>query len=149
MTTAFTPSAKAAVFIAQIARWHEYLPVLRAPRILEEMRLAEESRCRPRRAVMDALRKAHMQAWHLADVRSYRHLTSKDPLPLAYSDMEFEGGRPSRTPFFYRRQAICWARHARRKDLLTREECLSLAKDYLAQYRKACGQWSAKFGTAA
>lgn len=149
MIAGFTPKARAAVYVAQIARWQELLPVLRGPRLLEEMQLAEESRCRPRRAVVAALRQAFTGAARLADARSYRHLTARNPLPLALSEFEYEGGRPSRTPFFYRKCALDWMRHYRRRDLLTPEKCLELAKDYLSLYRKSVGAWNAKFGTSA
>jgi len=42
-----------------------------------------------------------------------------------------------RTAYFWRKQAINWARHALRRDLLTPSQCKDLALSYLARYREA------------
>ncbi len=44
-----------------------------------------------------------------------------------------------RTPYFYRREAINWARAARQWGGDMRETCVSLAKSYLASYRRMTG----------
>jgi hypothetical protein len=47
--------------------------------------------------------------------------------------------RLRRTAYFYRREAITWARHARLLTLLRPESAKGLALSYLASYRRAKG----------
>jgi len=58
--------------------------------------------------------------------------------------------RPSRTPFFYRKQAIVWSREARRArhgyGILDLAVCLRLAKSYLKSYHDSRKVWQKRFG---
>lgn len=60
---------------------------------------------------------------------------------------EFDA-RPTRTPHFYRTQAIFWAREARRPfGLLGRDGgARHFAKHYLNSYRASVATWHTRFG---
>jgi hypothetical protein len=60
---------------------------------------------------------------------------------------KYEGSRPSRTPYFYRRLAIQFMRDARRCwDPKFRETLTSLAKMYLRSFREESVKWDQAFG---
>lgn len=83
-----------------------------------------------------------------------RHARERTEFPAVSSD--FFGPyapRPSRTPYFYRKQAVAWARWWRvakkfgdNAGIGTLDTCRSLAKMYLKSYRESLTTWHRRFG---
>lgn len=94
------------------------------------------------------MKRAEVEA--LAESAKRRAARERAELAPSSSDFFFaEKGtpRPSRTPYFFRKQAIIWARHHRRNGLLSEDGgALYLAKTYLKDYRESVAVWHARYG---